>query len=286
MDSIDIISTNERTIIDFSNWGINGLVVIGHYKYFQVRPKLPRHHHPNLIEVVYCAKGEQMYEVNEQTYLLKGGDIFITLPDEFHSTAGYPEDKGELYWIMIDLSNEKLLNYEKQEAKAIKHSVLHIPNRHFSGSNSIKQILEKIVAFHKYESLNLIQKITVKHLIEGFLLELTELGYKETATINDETIIAIKLFIDKNIKNDFSISQLASHVHLSESRFKAWFKEQTGIPPLEYVQRKKIQLAKELILRGQDSIYDVSFELGFSSSQYFTKVFKKFTGLNPGEIKK
>ena len=121
MDSIDIISTNERTIIDFSKWGINGLVVIGHYKYFQVRPKLPRHHHPNLIEVVYCAKGEQMYEVNEQTYRLKGGDIFITLPDEFHSTAGYPEDKGELYWIMIDLSNEKLLNYEKQEANPFKN---------------------------------------------------------------------------------------------------------------------------------------------------------------------
>ncbi len=286
MDQLDLVSTNERTIINFSKWGIDGIAVIGHYKYFQVHPQLPRHNHSNMIEVVFCAKGEQVYEVNEQVYSIKGGDIFITMPDEFHSTAGYPEDKGELYWILIDLANDKILSWTQKEAIALKQSLLNIPNRHFTGSPSLKKHLETIISFYKFESLNLLQQIKVKHIVEGILLELLELGFKETSTINNVSLIRIKEFIEQNIKSNFTIAQLAAHVYLSESRFKAWFKEQTGIPPLEFVLRRKIHYAKEMLLKGEKSVSDIAYELEFSSSQYFAKVFKKFTDQNPREIKK
>ena len=285
MDKLDLISTNERTIIDFSKWGIDGIAVIGHYKYYKVHPQLPRHNHSNMIEIVYCARGEQIYEVNEQVYSIKGGDIFLTMPDELHSTAGYPEDKGELYWILLDMATEKILSWEKKEAGALKQTLLNIPNRHFSGSPSMKKNLETLISFHKYESLNLLQQIQVKYIVEGILLELLELGFKETATINNATLKKIKEFIEQNIKSNFTIQQLAAHVYLSESRFKAWFKEKTGIPPLEYVLRRKINYAKELLLKGDKSVQDIAYELYFSSAQYFAKVFKKYTNLNPTEIR-
>jgi AraC-like DNA-binding protein len=71
---------------------------------------------------------------------------------------------------------------------------------------------------------------------------------------------------------------------LSSSRFQALFKQKTGIPPAEFALRARVaEAARRLALPGTD-VTSVAFALGFSSSQYFSSVFKRFTNLSPSGV--
>ncbi|MFQ9872255.1 MAG: helix-turn-helix domain-containing protein [Oscillospiraceae bacterium] len=65
------------------------------------------------------------------------------------------------------------------------------------------------------------------------------------------------------------------------SRFKQQFKEQVGVAPREYINNCRIEAAKELLSTREMPITQVALELNFSSSSYFSAVFKQITGMTP-----
>jgi AraC-like DNA-binding protein len=81
-----------------------------------------------------------------------------------------------------------------------------------------------------------------------------------------------------------SIAEMARSAGLSVSRFKAKFKEQLGMPPGEYVLRRRIDAARAMLERGETSVTEVAYALGFSSSQYFATAFKRFTRARPRDV--
>jgi AraC-like DNA-binding protein len=89
--------------------------------------------------------------------------------------------------------------------------------------------------------------------------------------------------IDDHLHEPVRVARLAQVARLSESRCKARFKREIGVPPAEYWLRKKIERAMVLLKRR--SVTDVAFELGFSSSQYFATVFKRYTLANPSQFR-
>ena len=78
---------------------------------------------------------------------------------------------------------------------------------------------------------------------------------------------------------------MAEVAGLSVSHFKARFRRETGLPPREFILREKIRLAREALGKGHGTVTDIAFELGFSSSQYFATVFKRYTGQSPRQIR-
>ena len=89
-------------------------------------------------------------------------------------------------------------------------------------------------------------------------------------------------YIDDHLLDGLSIERLADLINLSTSRFKHRFKKEVGIPPGEFIARKKVAFAKDHY-RQYTSIQSLAFSLGFSSSNYFASVFKKFTGSTPSD---
>ncbi|MEX0362259.1 MAG: helix-turn-helix transcriptional regulator, partial [Allomuricauda sp.] len=76
------------------------------------------------------------------------------------------------------------------------------------------------------------------------------------------------------------VDELAELVNFSTAYFKSWFKQHFGAPPKAYINRLKIERAKEELLKS-NSITEVAYNLGFSTSQYFATTFKKYTGMSP-----
>jgi AraC-like DNA-binding protein len=64
------------------------------------------------------------------------------------------------------------------------------------------------------------------------------------------------------------------------------FKKYTGVPPVQYHLDLKVLRAKELLLYSDKSVKEISYELGFQSIYYFSRVFKNKLGLAPSEIRK
>lgn len=79
-----------------------------------------------------------------------------------------------------------------------------------------------------------------------------------------------------HITSEISLEELASIANLSCCQYKQKFKKQLGISPRHYINQQKIENAKILLMEGM-SVTDVAMMLGFSTSGYFSTVFKKYT---------
>ena len=70
----------------------------------------------------------------------------------------------------------------------------------------------------------------------------------------------------------------------SKITMEARFREELGMPPHEYILRRRIDRAAALLAAGRSSVTEVAYDLGFSSSQYFAMVFKRFTHRTPSQL--
>lgn len=279
--------SQERNIINFRRSGWKDIIVLGKYNYKHAHEQLLPHSHKQMLEICFCSKGEQVYEVNDTLYKIKGGDLFVTYPGELHSTGDYPEEKGELYWMIIRIPSTKkktFLHYNDKMAAEWFDQLLHLP-RHFRGNNNIKLKLEAIFHVHALKRSGL-KQIELHHSIASFLLEVIHAAQTPVLSRHTGRLEKIDAFIKEKMDEPIVLQELADLVGLSLSRFKAWFKEETGTTPLDYVLKLKIKTASQLLEKGNNSIADIAFETGFQNQQYFATVFRKFTGMSPGEYKR
>jgi AraC-like DNA-binding protein len=281
-------TNSERNILDFRKSGWKDIMVLGKYNYKQAHDRLAPHSHRQMLEICFCSKGEQVYEVKDAIYRIKGGDLFVTYPGELHGTGKYPEEKGELYWIIIRMPATKtsppFLQFENKLATEWYKQLSQLP-RHFKGNSSMKMKLENIFRMHA-QSKNLLRHIQLQHSIADFLLEVIKASQMPALARQTGRMEKIDLFIKDHLDEPVVLQEMATLVGLSLSRFKAWFKEETGTTPLDYVLKYKIKNACLLLEKPKHTIADVAFETGFQNQQYFATVFKKFTGKSPGEYKK
>lgn len=82
-----------------------------------------------------------------------------------------------------------------------------------------------------------------------------------------------------------TVGWLASQLHLSPNYFGDLIKKETGTSAIEYIQRKMIDTAKNMLAQSSLSISEISYSLGYQYPQYFCRAFKKLTGCTPKEYR-
>ncbi len=94
-------------------------------------------------------------------------------------------------------------------------------------------------------------------------------------------IARAKEYVEKHLKEDISLEDVAASVSLSANYFSKLFHRRTGKKFTAYITDKKINAAKALLLSGNKNVGEIASELGFENATYFSKVFKKTTGVTP-----
>lgn len=92
-------------------------------------------------------------------------------------------------------------------------------------------------------------------------------------------------FMESHLGEPISIEQVADAVHCSRTKLFEVFKESTGMTPNDYWQRLRIDRAQNLLSSSKKSITGIAMECGFSTSQYFSSVFRKFAGVSPSDYR-
>lgn len=98
-------------------------------------------------------------------------------------------------------------------------------------------------------------------------------------------IAAVVDIIDKNYDKKLNLTELARHVHVSESHLSSLFKKELGTSPIQYITNLRINRAEELIKKTSLTISDIAAMVGYSDQTYFTKVFRRTTGQNPTALR-
>jgi AraC family transcriptional regulator len=88
-------------------------------------------------------------------------------------------------------------------------------------------------------------------------------------------------YIDENLANDLTLAELGAVVEMSPCRFARVFKAAVGLPPHQFVLRKRIARARDLLEASAAPLAEISGSLGFESQSHFTATFHKLVGTTP-----
>nr|WP_279285655.1 AraC family transcriptional regulator [Colidextribacter sp. OB.20] len=88
-------------------------------------------------------------------------------------------------------------------------------------------------------------------------------------------------YIEENYMKPLNLEQLAQEAGYSASYFESIFLKEMGTTLKKYVNKYKVEKAKVLLESTDEPIIDLAFRMGWSSSNYFCTVFKKYTGMTP-----
>ncbi|MBP2000112.1 two-component system response regulator YesN [Paenibacillus shirakamiensis] len=102
-----------------------------------------------------------------------------------------------------------------------------------------------------------------------------------------QTMIVHRIYeyVNQNYANEISLSELAEQFHLNYSYLSSYFKQRTNENITTYINRVRTDKAKELLRSYEASISQISQMTGYSDHNYFSKVFKKMTGMTPVEYR-
>ncbi len=106
---------------------------------------------------------------------------------------------------------------------------------------------------------------------------------------SDQEIKAIQSvlkYIEKNYQKGITLEAAAEHVHLSPYYLSKLFKKELDINFVNYVSKRKMDKAKELLETTDLPVINIAMELNYQEPNYFSKVFKKEVGLTPSEYRK
>lgn len=93
-------------------------------------------------------------------------------------------------------------------------------------------------------------------------------------------------YMQSHMQEKLTREKLAQEAGLSSSRFSHLFKEETGLSPMEYIRKEKIESAKNLLLYSDYRIYEIGEILGFSNESHFIKAFREYEGVTPDKYRK
>ncbi len=101
-----------------------------------------------------------------------------------------------------------------------------------------------------------------------------------------QMVAAAQAFLRSRHGDTVQMNELAAHLGLGRARMFEIFKSETGLSPNDFLQRHRIEEAKTLLADSRRSITDIAMETGFGSSQYFSRVFRKYCGVTPGDFRR
>jgi len=229
-------------------------------------------------QIVYITEGGGIFENNYGQTNVEEGSIIVLFPNEWHR---YKPNK-EVGWteLYIGFNGKFVSNFIDQIGINKKKPVIKTGiNEHF------------IESFTRVFELAKNEQTSFQLIASGVLLRL--LGLIDASIKNDELsndrisdiISKIRYTIRENVEIDLNMQELGNQYNLSYSYFRKMFKKHTGISPKQYHLQLKIYMAKEMLLTTDKSVKEISIDLGFQSSAYFSRIFKQKMGIAPVNIR-
>jgi len=121
---------------------------------------------------------------------------------------------------------------------------------------------------------------------ENILYEFADRVEKTKRENYSRPIFQCRNYIYKHIYEPLTLQSIAEHLSVNPKYLSNLFKKEVGIPISDYIQQTKIEEAKKLMTFGEHSLSDIHALLNFTDQSYFTKVFKKYTGITPNQFRK
>jgi transcriptional regulator GlxA family with amidase domain len=133
---------------------------------------------------------------------------------------------------------------------------------------------------------------TAQELARRFALQWHQDGltpymvFKGKRDHGDGEIASAQEWLSKHFSVKNAVDEVIKRSKLAERTFKRRFTDATGLAPIAYVQRLRIEDAKRRLERTNAPVEDISFRVGYEDAAFFRRLFRRTTGLAPGAYRK
>ncbi|WP_331769154.1 AraC family transcriptional regulator (plasmid) [Embleya sp. NBC_00888] len=290
VDLVDFRSTPERTIHDLTGYG--PLLALGRYRYLRARPPLAPQRHDSLLVLALPVKGDVAFVVDDDPRTVRPGQALRIPPGRSYRTGVPVQPRGELVWLLLRTGPESDLSTGPLHRAVAALSAPRGPDQ-WAVPDLIPGELRRLD--NAGAPGDWLTTALLEHRSSVVVLELArslERVRRETTAASapprpgpapvHPAVADALAWLEEHLSEPCGVQDLIEVSGLSEGRFYRMFREGTGTTPKDYLLRRKTALAYQWMRTEPDvTVSRVAHTLGFSSSQYFATVFRRYHGFAP-----
>ena len=239
-------------------------------------------------ELIYVDRGNTVIDADDRTFPLKSGQVILHRPNVRHRIRCDGMHEANVFIITFVCRSAAM--------KQIGEDPIVLP--HAARPLIVSLIEDSIKTFDCRQWLVSLPDAplggeqVIRLYLEMLLIRLLRtVGDRDdappsplTAPSDQRLARDIMAYLDEHVCEQVTIEQLCSAFHYRKSRLCALFKEHTGKTIIAYLTERKIETSKELMRKGA-SVGQAAALLQFDTPQYFSRVFKNYTGLSPRDYR-
>lgn len=233
----------------------------------------------NDYQLLYIAAGKGHFYFDGVETIVTKGNMVLYRPGEGQVYYYYAKDKTEVYWVHFTghLVEDYLSHYGLPKDEHV----------FFTGASPdyqwlYNQIIQELqLCRANYEELLGILLRHIFLMINRYIKE----GKQAGSDVMNEIERATHYF-NKNYNKDIKIEQYAREHHMSKNWFIHCFKNIMKVTPMQYILSMRISAAKGYLENTDKNITEIAYAVGYDNALYFSRLFRKNTGLSPSEYKK
>lgn len=289
----ELMGKRKKTITEYRQYDLSPdfpILVLSGDRWQISDVKSDRLHFHNCLEIGICHTHEGYMDFGEESVPYKAGDFTMIARNLPHTTYSAPGGKSLWSYIFVDLEtffkNQAFLNTTGQFVSSITY---YIGNKETSPKlySYITAVIDEITAKKPGYI------ISVTGIMMALSIEINRLSAESSTDdakpISNSSMLTIHPalnYIHDNYMHQFPIETLADLCHLSVTHFRRIFNSIMGTSPLDFINNTRIDQACQLLQYTDNSILDISEQVGFRSVSSFNRAFVKLMETSPREWRK
>lgn len=227
-------------------------------------------------QVVYIRSGRGWYEGPDKIrHDISAGDLFVLFPGIRHAYSPDIETGWHEYWVGFAGRHASRL-YENGLISAQK------PIHHIGLNQDIMADFEQIILLCRSQPPGF--QVLLGALVLQLLAHIHVCDIQAKTTHGDsEYVESARSIMMMHVEDGIEVEDIADELGMSYTRLLKLFRDYTGMTPYQYFLQLRIHQAKEMLHDPSLSVKEISSQLNFDNQYYFSRLFKKKTGMSPSK---
>ena len=253
------------------------------------------------IEFHFLESGTMPYAQEGKEVLLTPNHLTITRPWEAHKVGNPNIGMGKFYWVILDLGVRRphqewvwpdWITLTKEDLKQLTTFLRQNEKSILKTDQKIRDCFKRINVAVNTDK-NGTNASRIRLLVNYLLILILDLLKTEDIVLNEsltDSSRSVEYFLkelDKNLSEEWTIERMSQSAGVGLTRFTHHCKQLTNLTPMRYLTMRRLEMSKRILLENPNyTVGDVAYSCGFTTSQYFSTVFKKNEKCSPNEYRK
>ena len=244
------------------------------------------HHSHSAIEIILPDGGEAIYQLQEETYRVKPGEVLILPSGTMHSLTEPPDTRR---YLLLFEPNPLLSLRDIPNISPMMQQPIFLRGGTELQAKTRKLLMQVVDCYFRKEEMWNTEcysyLLQVYALLGRHYLEAAGVQRPSQHTIDPAIMNSAITYINEHYMEELSLEDAAVFAGFSKYYFSRMFKQFSGISFSEYLTRKRLNVAADLLVRTNQSIREVAVASGFGSTATFNRIFRLHKNCTPSQYR-